>query len=230
MFFFELFEQLDLSDAKITVIMGHEIAHALHEHSREHMSQALSAQTAIGVGVRVLGLGQASADITATGSQAMVATRFSRSDEAAWVWSSAHVVAMTKVAAKKTAGVLGDYLAVNAQQVTGVKADRELPVVWAVAKGSFRNKAILVPAALLISAVAPWLITPLLMFGGAFLCYEGAEKLAHKYLHDAKAEHARTVKNLSDDPKKVVAKEKGAVRTRLYSLGGDHSYHAGRVG
>lgn len=124
---------------------------------------------------------------------------------------------MTKVAAKKTAGVLGDDLALNAQQVTGVKADRELPVVWAVAKGSFRNKAILVPAALLISAVAPWLITPLLMFGGAFLCYEGAEKLAHKYLHDAKAEHAQTVKNLSDDPKKVVAKEKekikGAVRT-----------------
>lgn len=124
---------------------------------------------------------------------------------------------MTKVAAKKTAGVLGDDLALNAQQVSGVKADRELPVVWAVAKGSFRNKAILVPAALLISAVAPWLITPLLMFGGAFLCYEGAEKLAHKFLHDAKAEHAQTLKNLSGDPKEVVAREKekikGAVRT-----------------
>jgi predicted DNA repair protein MutK len=124
---------------------------------------------------------------------------------------------MTKVAAKKTAGVLGDDLALNAQQVTGVKADRELPVVWAVAKGSFRNKAILVPAALLISAVAPWLITPVLMLGGAFLCYEGAEKLAHKYLHDSAAEHAKTLKNLSDDPEKVVAREKGkingAVRT-----------------
>lgn len=126
---------------------------------------------------------------------------------------------MTKVAAKKTAGVLGDDLALNAQQVTGVKADRELPVVWAVAKGSFRNKAILVPAALLISAVAPWLITPLLMFGGAFLCYEGAEKLAHKFLHDVEAEHEESVRNLSGDPKEVVAKEKekikGAVRTDL---------------
>jgi uncharacterized protein len=126
---------------------------------------------------------------------------------------------MTKVAAKKTAGVLGDDLALNAQQVTGVKADRELPVVWAVAKGSFRNKLILVPAALLISAVAPWLITPILMLGGAFLCYEGAEKLAHKFLHDAKAEHAQTVQNLSDDPKDVVAREKekisGAIRTDL---------------
>lgn len=124
---------------------------------------------------------------------------------------------MTKVAAKKTAGVLGDDLALNAQQVTGVKADRELPVVWAVAKGSLRNKVILVPAALLISAFAPWLITPLLMLGGAFLCYEGAEKLAHKFLHDTKAEHAQTLKHLSDDPKKVVAREKekikGAVRT-----------------
>lgn len=126
---------------------------------------------------------------------------------------------MTKVAAKKTAGVLGDDLALNAQQVTGVKADRELPVVWAVAKGSFRNKLILVPAALLISAVAPWLITPLLMLGGAFLCYEGAEKLAHVFLHDKKAEHAKTVKNLSDNPEDVAAREKekikGAVRTDL---------------
>lgn len=126
---------------------------------------------------------------------------------------------MTKVAAKKTAGVLGDDLALNAQQVTGVKAERELPVVWAVAKGSFRNKLMLVPAALLISAVAPWLITPILMLGGAFLCYEGAEKLAHKFLHDTKAEHAQTVKNLSNDPKDVVAREqekiKGAVRTDL---------------
>ena len=93
------------------------------------------------------------------------------------------VASMTKVAARKTAGVLGDDLALNAQQVTGVRADRELPVVWAVAKGSLLNKAILVPAALLISAVAPWLVVPLLMFGGLFLCYEGAEKLLHKLLH-----------------------------------------------
>lgn len=96
---------------------------------------------------------------------------------------------MTKVAAKKTAGVLGDDLALNAQQVTGVNADRELPVVWAVAKGSLRNKAILVPAALLISAFAPWAVIPLLMLGGAYLCFEGFEKIAHKYLpHDD--EHA----------------------------------------
>lgn len=89
------------------------------------------------------------------------------------------VAVMSKVAAKKTAGVLGDDLALNAQQVTGVKADRELPVVWAVAKGSLLNKTILVPAALLISALLPWAITPLLMLGGAFLCFEGAEKLHH---------------------------------------------------
>lgn len=87
---------------------------------------------------------------------------------------------MTKVAAKKTAGVLGDDLALNAQQVTGVRAEREIPVVWAVAKGSFVNKAILVPAALLISAFIPWAVTPLLMVGGAYLCFEGFEKLAHK--------------------------------------------------
>src|SRR6476620_9391458 len=93
------------------------------------------------------------------------------------------VAVLTKVAAKKTTGVLGDDLALNAQQVTGVNADRELPVVWAVAKGSLINKLILVPAALLISAFAPWLVTPLLMLGGAFLCFEGFEKLAHKYLH-----------------------------------------------
>ena len=80
---------------------------------------------------------------------------------------------MTKVAGQKTAGVLGDDLALNAQQVTGVQADRELPVVWAVAKGSLLNKAILVPAALAISALAPWAITPLLMVGGTFLCFEG---------------------------------------------------------
>ena len=86
------------------------------------------------------------------------------------------VAVMSKVAAKKTAGVLGDDLALNAQQVTGVSADRELPVVWAVALGSFRNKLILVPAAMLISAFIPWAVTPLLMFGGLFLCFEGFEK------------------------------------------------------
>src|ERR1043165_182519 len=87
------------------------------------------------------------------------------------------VALLTKVAATKTAGVLGDDLALNAQQVAGVKADRELPVVWSVAKGSFRNKLILVPSALAISALMPWAVTPLLMVGGAFLCYEGFEKL-----------------------------------------------------
>src|SRR5512139_4241068 len=92
------------------------------------------------------------------------------------------VSVMTKVAAKKTTGVLGDDLALNAQQVAGVRAERELPVVWAVAKGSLVNKAILVPAALAISAVAPWAIVPLLIVGGLFLCYEGFEKLAHRFL------------------------------------------------
>jgi len=127
------------------------------------------------------------------------------------------VSVMTKVAAKKTAGVLGDDLALNAQQVTGVKADRELPVVWAVAKGSFRNKAILVPAALLISAFLPWAITPLLMLGGAFLCYEGFEKLAHRFLHKSHGEHVETVRALADPSVDMVAFEKkkisGAVRT-----------------
>ncbi len=108
------------------------------------------------------------------------------------------VAAMTKIATKKTAGVLGDDLALNAQQVTGVKAERELPVVWAVAKGSAFNKVILVPVALAISAVAPWLITPLLMLGGLYLCFEGVEKLSHKYLHpqEADAEKKRFLKLL----------------------------------
>lgn len=127
------------------------------------------------------------------------------------------VSVMTKVAAKKTAGVLGDDLALNAQQVAGVKADRELPVVWAVAKGSLRNKAILVPAALLISAFVPWAITPLLMLGGAFLCYEGFEKLAHRFLHDDRATHAETAKALADPAVDMVAFERskigGAIRT-----------------
>ncbi|MES2088617.1 MAG: DUF808 domain-containing protein [Pseudomonadota bacterium] len=130
------------------------------------------------------------------------------------------VALLTKVAAQKTTGVLGDDLALNAQQVTGVTADRELPVVWAVAKGSLRNKAILVPAALAISAFAPWLVTPLLMVGGAFLCFEGFEKLAHHYLHPAaedQAHHAELITALTDPQVDLVAFEQdkiqGAVRT-----------------
>ncbi len=130
------------------------------------------------------------------------------------------VAAMTQMAAKKTAGVLGDDLALNAQQVTGVNADRELPVVWAVAKGSLLNKAILVPAALAISAVAPWAITPLLMLGGLFLCFEGAEKVLHKFFHSAKEDnshHEELVKAVADEQVDLVAYEKdkikGAVRT-----------------
>lgn len=130
------------------------------------------------------------------------------------------VAVMTKVAAKKTAGVLGDDLALNAQQVTGVRAERELPVVWAVAKGSLRNKLILVPAALLISAFAPWAVTPLLMFGGAFLCYEGFEKLAHKLLHgkaENQAQHAQLLDAVADADVDILAFEKdkikGAIRT-----------------
>jgi predicted DNA repair protein MutK len=130
------------------------------------------------------------------------------------------VAAMTQLAAKKTAGVLGDDLALNAQQVTGVKADRELPVVWAVAKGSLINKAILVPSALLISVIAPWAITPLLMLGGLFLCFEGAEKLWHAFgPHKAEddAQHEKRVEALADENVDLVAFEKdkikGAVRT-----------------
>jgi predicted DNA repair protein MutK len=129
------------------------------------------------------------------------------------------VSAMTQLAAKKTSGVLGDDLALNAQQVSGVRAARELPVVWAVAKGSMRNKLILVPAALAISAVAPWAILPLLMLGGAFLCYEGAEKLAHKYLHRAEAatHEAALAQALADPAADLVTLERnkirGAVRT-----------------
>ena len=130
------------------------------------------------------------------------------------------VALLTKVATKKTAGVLGDDLALNAQQVTGVSADRELPVVWAVAVGSLKNKAILVPAALAISAFAPWAVTPLLMLGGAFLCYEGFEKLAHKFLHskaEEEAHHAELTRAVADPALDLVAFEqgkiKGAVRT-----------------
>ena len=124
---------------------------------------------------------------------------------------------LTKVAAKKTAGVLGDDLALNAQQVSGVSTARELPVVWAVAKGSFKNKLILVPAALLIGTFAPWAVIPLLMLGGAFLCFEGFEKLAHKYLHDSAAEHEELRHALSDPQIDLLAFEKdkigGAIRT-----------------
>lgn len=130
------------------------------------------------------------------------------------------VAVMTKVAAKKTAGVLGDDLALNAEQVSGVRAERELPVVWAVAKGSFINKAILVPAALLISAFIPWLITPLLMIGGLYLCYEGVEKLAHKFMHtdaEEKAEHDALEAALHNPHVDMVEFErekiKGAIRT-----------------
>ncbi|CAM8666828.1 Inner membrane protein YedI [Comamonadaceae bacterium] len=130
------------------------------------------------------------------------------------------VAVLSKVAAKKTAGVLGDDLALNAQQVTGVSAERELPVVWAVCKGSLLNKAILVPAALAISIVAPWLVTPLLMIGGAFLCFEGFEKLAHKFLHRAEddaAHQAELLQALQNPAVDLVALEKdkikGAIRT-----------------
>ena len=120
------------------------------------------------------------------------------------------VAVMTKVAAKKTAGVLGDDLALNAQQVTGVRAERELPVVWAVAKGSLKNKLILVPAALLISAFAPWAVVPLLMFGGLFLCYEGCEKLAHKLLHkpQAQAQQQELLEAVADPQVDLVAFER----------------------
>jgi uncharacterized protein len=130
------------------------------------------------------------------------------------------VAVLTRVAATKTVGVLGDDLALNAQQVAGVAAERELPVVWAVCKGSALNKAILVPLALAISAFAPWAVTPLLMIGGAFLCYEGVEKLAHKIVErrgDPEARKAALVAALSDEKVDLVAYEKdkikGAIRT-----------------
>lgn len=133
------------------------------------------------------------------------------------------VAVMSKMAAKKTAGVLGDDLALNAQQVAGVKADRELPVVWSVAKGSFVNKLILVPLALIISAVASWLINPLLMIGGLFLCYEGVEKLVHSW-HESKHKESNATNEesqfsefagLSSEELQQLEKDKikGAVRT-----------------
>jgi len=130
------------------------------------------------------------------------------------------VAILSKVAAKKTAGVLGDDLALNAEQVSGVKADRELPVVWAVAKGSLLNKLILVPSALLISAFAPWLIVVLLVMGGLYLCFEGFEKIAHKWLHDKgelEAQHQAKLVALADPKIDMVklekSKIKGAIRT-----------------
>ncbi len=129
------------------------------------------------------------------------------------------VATMTKVAARKTAGVLGDDLAVNAEKVTGVRAERELPVVWAVARGSFLNKCILVPAALAISLVASWLITPLLILGGLYLCFEGFEKLVHSYLHkgDGEGDREARLERLAGSPEALLAYEKdkirGAVRT-----------------
>ncbi len=130
------------------------------------------------------------------------------------------VATMSKVAVEKTAGVLGDDLALNAKQVTGVDTDRELPVVWAVAKGSLVNKAILVPAALALSAFLPWAVQPLLMFGGLYLCYEGIEKLVHKILHSKREldqDHAKHVQAIADPKVDMVAFEKekvrGAIRT-----------------
>ncbi len=119
------------------------------------------------------------------------------------------VAAMSKVAAKKTAGVIGDDLALNAKQVTGLDADRELPVVWQVAKGSFINKLILVPSALAISAFLPWLVMPLLMLGGFYLCFEGAEKLVEKF-HGESATEAAPITDLKEYE---ALKVKGAIRT-----------------
>lgn len=129
------------------------------------------------------------------------------------------VAVLSKVAAKKTAGVLGDDLALNAEQVTGIRAERELPVVWAVFKGSAINKAVMVPIALLLSAFAPWTITPLLMLGGAYLCFEGFEKVTHRFLHAAeeKEEHKQRLEAIADRKIDMVEFEKtrirGAIRT-----------------
>jgi predicted DNA repair protein MutK len=148
----------------------------------------------------------------------MASSLFALLDDIATVLDD--VAVLTKVAAKKTAGVLGDDLALNAQQVSGVKADRELPVVWAVCKGSLINKVILVPVALILSATMPWLITPLLMLGGAYLCFEGFEKVAHHFLHkgaQAEASEKALMQALMDPSVDLVALEKdkikGAIRT-----------------
>jgi len=126
------------------------------------------------------------------------------------------IAVMSKVAAKKTAGVLGDDLALNAQQVSGIRAERELPVVWAVAKGSFLNKLILVPIAIAISAIFPWLIQPLLMLGGAYLCFEGAEKIIHSVLHRKNKQdnqaHKSEIEAIADPKQDLVAFEKGKIK------------------
>jgi predicted DNA repair protein MutK len=135
------------------------------------------------------------------------------------------VAVMTKIAARKTAAVLGDDLAVNADKVTGVRANRELPVVWAVAKGSMRNKLILVPAAMLVSVVANWLITPLLVLGGLYLCYEGFEKVAHRFMHsEEEAANSKALSaTLADPNSDMVAFEnekiRGAIRTDMILSG-----------
>ena len=143
------------------------------------------------------------------------------------------VAMLTKAATRKTAGVLGDDLALNAQQVAGVRADRELPVVWAVAKGSLVNKAILVPSALAISAFAPWAVTPLLMIGGLFLCYEGFEKIAHRFAgHDAEeAKHRQKLIDALVDPstgsgRGRARQDQGRDPHRLHPVGGDHRHRA----
>ncbi|MCG9789362.1 DUF808 domain-containing protein [Vibrio barjaei] len=125
------------------------------------------------------------------------------------------VALLSKVAAKKTAGVLGDDLALNAHQVSGVSAEREIPVVWSVAKGSFKNKCILVPAALIISFIAPWLINPLLLLGGLFLCYEGAEKILEKLFHSKEQADDQATPDLGGDSVEEYEKKKiaGAIRT-----------------
>lgn len=132
------------------------------------------------------------------------------------------VATMTKVATQKTAGVLGDDLALNAEQVAGVATERELPVVYAVAKGSAKNKLFIVPAALALSALAPWAIIPVLMLGGAFLCFEGFEKVAHKLLHgkaEVEAEHRAELQALVDPKVDMVEFERekirGAIRTDI---------------
>ena len=147
----------------------------------------------------------------------MATSLFALLDDIATVLDDVSV--MSKVAAKKTAGVLADDLAVNAERVTGVSAARELPVIWAVAKGSAVNKCILVPAALLLSAFAPWAITPVLILGGTFLCFEGMEKVAHKFLHpESEAEAEQKIHEALQDPNvdmKTLEQQKikGAIRT-----------------
>jgi uncharacterized protein len=128
------------------------------------------------------------------------------------------VALLSKVAAQKTAGVLGDDVALNAQQVSGMSAQRELAVVWAVCKGSFVNKLIIVPLALAISVFAAWAVMPLLMAGGAYLCFEGVEKLAHRFLHNAEADlaHHASLRHAVQDPQlDLVAFEKEKIKSAV---------------